>query len=437
MRSPFRSLLTSALTTYTGGGGGGGGSAHSKRCLSSLVSLQEISIPAADGTIMAAQRWTKQQPRQTPATTSKTTTDSENDEKSSESSSQKFDRRTILCTHGWLDNCGTHHYLAPRLALELEDGAEIIALDFPGHGHSSHRSKDAPPLVSADLVYYTCEAIRALQSPSFSFQASEEEEEKVNQPEDFPEKWTTDSASGSIVDTTSDNEKKKITIVGHSLGAAVASLTAASFPEWIDQLVLLDAATFLPRQATDTAEHVRQHILKRQQHTNSQDQQQQPPRVYPNLERAIQVRQFSATKMPGNQAMSHQAARAMVMRGTRKVVDSQQMEEEKKDEVETLDSMDDTGPVQFRHDPRFTWPSIQYMTWEQNEGIMAALHKTDIDVCLLQAESGWPVDDYITKRVKEILQPTFFRRLPGKHHFHADPETAEAVGDAVIEFLKR
>lgn len=327
-----------------------------------------------------------------------------------------FDR-TILCTHGWLDNCGTHYYLAPRLLERIMDldphhyhhgTTEIIAMDFPGHGHSSHWSKDAPPLVSADLVFYTCEAIRQLLSSS-------------QQP-------------SSPRNDMKTKQKKKITLLGHSLGAGVVSLTAAAFPEWVDQVILLDAATFLPRQAKDTAKHVQQHILRRQEERHNQQQQSPPsPRIYPNLERAIQVRRLSATKMPGNQTLSYEAARAMVMRGT-KSVDGQPFGETKEG-----GSARDEGPaaVQFRHDPRFTWPSIQYMTWEQNEGILEALHKTGIDVCLIQADAGWPVDDHIMNRVAEVLQPKFFRKLPGKHHFHADPETAEAVCDAVIEFLRQ
>ena len=43
----------------------------------------------------------------------------------------------VLALHGWLDNCGSFAPLG-RLLRQVR----LIALDLPGHGHSSHRSAD-------------------------------------------------------------------------------------------------------------------------------------------------------------------------------------------------------------------------------------------------------------------------------------------------------
>jgi hypothetical protein len=72
-----------------------------------------------------------------------------------------------------------------------------------------------------------------------------------------------------------------------------------------------------------------------------------------------------------------------------------------------------------------------------DEQIFEGLYK-DIQcpVCLLLAKAGWPFDERRKEAVLEKLQPTVFTTLPGSHHFHADPESANVVAQHVQAFLK-
>ncbi|KAI2513687.1 alpha/beta hydrolase [Fragilaria crotonensis] len=95
-------------------------------------------------------------------------------------------RHKILLLHGWLDNCRTFWKLAPHLPFD-----DVVALDLPGHGRSDHKSKDAPPIVLADAAFYVADVLQQLE-------------------------W-----------------KSGVTIVGHSMGAAISLLYAATFPDQI------------------------------------------------------------------------------------------------------------------------------------------------------------------------------------------------------------
>ena len=46
---------------------------------------------------------------------------------------------TWLALHGWLDNAESFSRLAPLLVEAL--GIRIVAIDFPGHGHSQPRAE--------------------------------------------------------------------------------------------------------------------------------------------------------------------------------------------------------------------------------------------------------------------------------------------------------
>src|SRR3989338_8312729 len=98
----------------------------------------------------------------------------------------------LLALHGWLDNAASFSLLAPLLAEH-----RIIALDFFGHGHSDHLSKDA--------VYHMFIYVQ------------------------------------QIYDVMLQLQLKEVHFVAHSMGGGVACLFAAMFPQMVKSLVLIES----------------------------------------------------------------------------------------------------------------------------------------------------------------------------------------------------
>lgn len=96
-----------------------------------------------------------------------------------------------LCLHGWLDNANS--FLPLSHALE---SLSLLALDFAGHGLSSHRSRDAH-YHFLDYVHDIASVLKEHFSP--------------------------------------------ITLIGHSMGGMVASVVAAIYPEVVKKLILIDS----------------------------------------------------------------------------------------------------------------------------------------------------------------------------------------------------
>lgn len=306
-------------------------------------------------------------------------------------------RRRILCLHGWMDNCRSFYYFAPHLLEKLSkddvddetnNNVHLVALDFPGHGKSSHHDGHRPSMVLAETVVYVAEALRALE-------------------------WNTTTTT-------------KITLVGHSMGAAVSCLYAAAFPEQIESLILIEGVGPLARPAEDAAKHVRSHVEKRLS-AHQLSSPPPPPRRYANLELAVAARCRTARTWPGNQYLSEAAARQLVEWGTRRMDDGD-------DDNDADDGDDDNNEkgVQFRHDPRLQWPSLQYFTQEQTDGVYRDIQ---CPTALIMAEDGWPFNQDSRTRTIELLQPVRQVTLPGSHHLHMDPDTAQSVVEHAAEFL--
>lgn len=221
------------------------------------------------------------------------------------------------------------------------------------------------------------------------------------------------------------------------MGAGVATILCAAFPEWFSSLILLEGG-LVARNATDAARHVRAACQRRLKSnrtlfpnnhravigTPEEDSELPIPspraKVYSDVDVAIKARLSTTERMPGDQTLSYEAARELVLRATTPASASDLSSES----------------VVFIHDPRLQWPSLQYYTREQVEAFYRDVHSSRIPVCCLAATDGWPVESWAENLVTNVLKPVYLQKLSGSHHFHADPDSVHAVAKDVLAFLE-
>lgn len=124
--------------------------------------------------------------------------------------SERVSAEPLLALHGWMDNAGTFEALLPL----IDTDSDCHALDFSGHGLSSHR-----PVGSDYYIWSYVEEVHALME-----------------------------ALGP----------GRCRLMGHSMGGAVAALVAALYPERVSAVVLLDAGGPLSTEAEALPEQMRQ-----------------------------------------------------------------------------------------------------------------------------------------------------------------------------------
>lgn len=197
-------------------------------------------------------------------------------------------KQPTLCLHGWLDNAASFIPLAQHLT-----DIPLVALEFAGHGHSSHRS--------ADARYYFFDHVE------------------------------------DIVQLCRQQGWQQLTIIGHSMGAMVATALAASFPELVQRLVLIDSLGFVTDSAANAAKQLRDGINSRLKTTTRK------PR-YANLAEAATARQKQSD-------FSLSEALLLAERGT----------------VATADGLNWRADMRLRHS------SVYRLTPEQGQALAAAV----------------------------------------------------------------
>lgn len=250
----------------------------------------------------------------------------------------------LLALHGWLDNAGSFARLAPRLAASHH----VIALDLPGHGHSDHLPEGAS--------YHWPEYVRAVLAAADAL------------------------------------ELDRLTLLGHSLGAGVASMVAAAQPERIERLLLIEGLGLLGDDGTQT--------LQRFRNALAAEPASKRLRTFTSVEQAISARTL-ATGLPADQA------RPIIERAVRAV----------------------DGGWQWRSDPRINRLTPMRLAESQIHALLAGI---EAPTRLLLAD---PATSYLPsgpmQRRAECVRAIRVTHLAGGHHLHL--EHPQAVADWVSD----
>ncbi len=257
-------------------------------------------------------------------------------------------RSGVIALHGWLDNAAS---FVP-LAAKLPDALDFFALDLPGHGRSAHLGPGA--------------------------------------------EYTSAVAINAVLDAADALGWERFALLGHSMGAGIASLVAVAAPERITRLVAIEALGALSESVERTAARMREAIAAARALPGKN------LRVFANLDAPVRAR------MQANQ-LSEAAARLLVERGVREV----------------------EGGFVWSTDPRLTLPTLMRLTEGQIDDVV------DHIVCPARVVYADPPQSYFpeplrSRRAARLRDGELFV-VPGTHHLHM--EDPAAVAALVADFL--
>lgn len=267
----------------------------------------------------------------------------------------------LLCLHGWLDNAASFEPLFAHLA-----SFDVVALDLPGHGASSHR-EPGYDYVYVDWLHDVLDAMDALG-------------------------WA------------------RPHLLGHSMGATIASTLAAAAPERVQRLALIEGLGPLGGSPADAGTRLREAVAARRALASKRGAaapgkapRDEPVRVIPTVAAAVTAR-LMATPMRAEDA------ERIVQRNLREV----------------------EGGFAWRSDPRLRLPSSTRLPEAAIRAILAAI---DAPTLLLAAK---PAPAYFTAAMRAeraaCVRDLRIHEIEGGHHLHM--ERADVVGPLLRGFLQ-
>ncbi len=259
------------------------------------------------------------------------------------------DKPRILALHGWLDNAASFVPLAMLL-----NHYHVVSFDFPGHGFSDHR----PEGVNYHLVDYVADVAHAVRDLGWKY----------------------------------------FHIMGHSLGAGVAMVYAAAYPEQVKKLVLIDGVGPISAKPGSASGRLRKSI---DAGLESVSRAPSAARIYDDWQILISARRQASP-------ISEQGANLLLRRGAT----------EKNDGI-TLNA-----------DRRLKHPSANYLT---EEVVLNFIAHVEAPTLILLAREGMIINQPTTDSRIAAFQNITAKEYSGQHHFHMD--SPELLAGDIQQFL--
>ncbi|MGF1849919.1 alpha/beta fold hydrolase [Vibrio lentus] len=286
---------------------------------------------------------------------------------------------TVVFIHGWLDNSASFSSVISNLEV-LSPNSHLVAIDLFGHGFSSHKSGSYYPF--HDYI------------------------DDLHQ----------------LVTKLSPN---RLVLVGHSLGALIASCYSAAFPEKVSGLVQIEGHGPLSEAPHETVSRLRDGVLSRLR------QRRKPSRPLASLEDAIKLRAHA------NQIKAELIApiveRGIVELGT---IDQAAFEQATAGHVAFDQATVDQGIAEFdnswqwRCDPNLKCDSLYRMSQAHAEAIMAAIECPQL---IVLGNDGFRHLQH--NRYKSAHSSLNIETVPGGHHCHL--ESPELVSELILGVVNK
>ncbi len=255
----------------------------------------------------------------------------------------------MLALHGWLDNANSFDRLAPYLNQQFH----LLAIDFPGHGYSSYLPEGCH-YHFIDGIFIVLDIIKALGL-------------------------------------------EQVHLLGHSMGACLASLIAGVEPDRILSMILIEALGPFSNPESTARDQLATYAKKVCTVKNKQ------AKPYPSLEQA-------ALNRAQKGYLSQEFTEILAKRGL-----------QEKEQA-----------FYWRHDRRLLITSPLTMTEGQ---ILSCLKEIRAKSCLIKASNGYEFDHEILQKRIETVKNLQVYSLEGGHHIHM--ERPEAIAHCLAEFYQK